>query len=138
MKTKMLEIRDEGTCIAALAIKMEPANEIETCFLSREGYPPSDDGIVLMMLGNQKATSDPYEWGLRTMAIAHNWLLGQNWDEIDEGRVIDVRVINGEREYAVGPEIWMPTYANGAPKFSKDGTLLDENGNRSVFDDVDQ
>lgn len=27
---------------------------------------------------------------------------------------------------------------NGAPLWSPDGTLLDENGNRSIFDDVDQ
>ena len=29
-------------------------------------------------------------------------------------------------------------HPNGAPKWSPDGTLLDENGNRSIFDDVDQ
>jgi len=29
-------------------------------------------------------------------------------------------------------------YENGAPKFSPTGTLLDENGLRSIFDDVDE
>lgn len=29
-------------------------------------------------------------------------------------------------------------WPNGAPMFSDDGTMLDENGNRSVFDDVDE
>lgn len=29
-------------------------------------------------------------------------------------------------------------YPNGAPKFAPDGTLLDEKGNRSIFDDVDE
>lgn len=28
-------------------------------------------------------------------------------------------------------------HPNGAPKYSRDGTLLDEKGNRSIFDDVD-
>lgn len=29
-------------------------------------------------------------------------------------------------------------YPNGAPMYAGDGMMLDENGNRSVFDDVDQ
>lgn len=29
-------------------------------------------------------------------------------------------------------------YPNGNPVFSKDGTMLDERGNRSVFDDIDE
>ena len=29
-------------------------------------------------------------------------------------------------------------YENGAPMFSEDGTMLDENGNRSIFDDIDE
>lgn len=28
-------------------------------------------------------------------------------------------------------------YPNGAPMWAKDGTMLDENGNRSIFDDID-
>jgi len=30
------------------------------------------------------------------------------------------------------------TYPNGKPMFAPDGTMLDENGNRSIFDDVDE
>lgn len=29
-------------------------------------------------------------------------------------------------------------HENGKPQFSPDGTMLDENGNRSIFDDVDE
>lgn len=29
-------------------------------------------------------------------------------------------------------------HPNGKPKFAEDGTLLDEQGNRSIFDDVDE
>ena len=29
-------------------------------------------------------------------------------------------------------------HPNGQPKFSPNGAMLDENGNRSIFDDVDQ
>ena len=31
----------------------------------------------------------------------------------------------------------MRLHPNGAPKFDDDGVLLDQNGNRSIFDDVD-
>lgn len=29
-------------------------------------------------------------------------------------------------------------HCNGRPVYSETGTLLDENGNRSIFDDVDE
>jgi hypothetical protein len=29
-------------------------------------------------------------------------------------------------------------HQNGSPLWAKDGTLLDEKGNRSIFDDVDE
>lgn len=29
-------------------------------------------------------------------------------------------------------------HPNGVPKFATDGTMMDENGNRSIFDDVDE
>lgn len=32
----------------------------------------------------------------------------------------------------------MAHYANGAPMFADDGTMLDDKGNRSIFDDVDE
>lgn len=30
------------------------------------------------------------------------------------------------------------TYPNGRPMFTPDGMMLDEEGNRSIFDDVDE
>ena len=30
------------------------------------------------------------------------------------------------------------TYANGNPMFAPDGMMLDEHGNRSIFDDIDE
>lgn len=29
-------------------------------------------------------------------------------------------------------------HKNGAPVFASNGTMLDENGNRSIFDDIDE
>jgi hypothetical protein len=105
MKTKVFEIRDEGTRIAALAIKMESANEIEDKFLWHCGYPRDGRGVVLMHLGTQKATSDAYAWGGRTMPPVHLHI-ERHWDELSNGDVIDTRVLLGESEVAATPEIW--------------------------------
>jgi len=112
INAKLLEIRDEGTCILAVAIKMMalPASTQEKqvtpdpiayWFLHwRSGYSETGDSIVLMVLSNQKATSDPYGWvdlgmGRRTMGTAHNWII-EHFDEMSDGDVVDVQVIIGE------------------------------------------
>lgn len=109
MITKMLEIRDEGTCIASLAIRMVSDDPIEDRFLWRSGYPRRDSipAVVLMLLSDQKATSDPYEWTYgRTMKLAHVWII-EHWDELKNGDVVDVRVTSlGERTEPAAAEIW--------------------------------
>jgi len=106
MKTKCIEIRDEGTCIAALAIQMDAANPVEYRFLRREGYPMDGHGIVLMKLSDQKATSDSYAWDNRTMCAAHNWIEAQ-WSKLKDGDVVDVRVVLGMTTIPATPEIWI-------------------------------
>lgn len=106
MKTKVLEIRDEGTCIPALAIQMVAANEIEDKYLWRCGYPRGSHGIVLMHLGDQRASSDAYWWGNRTMQAAHLYI-EEHWPELEDGDVVDVRVALGERDAPVEAEIWI-------------------------------
>ena len=92
MEIKCFEIRDEGTCIPAIGIKMASKNLIEQAFLQRCGYPIDGTAVVLMQLSDQKASSDPYEWGGRTMPVAHNYII-ENFTNLTNGQVIDVRVI---------------------------------------------
>ena len=110
MKLKFLEIRDEGTCILALAIKMrarQPESfeqseltrfDIENWFLHyRSGYPVNSSSIMLMVLADGKATNDPYEWpargmGQRTMGTAHDWII-EHFDQLEDGDVVDVQVL---------------------------------------------
>ena len=78
-------------------------------FLRREGYPPDGSSITLMRLSDQKATNDPYEWtsltrDTRTMPHAHDYII-RNWDAIESGQVLDVRVILGEAEKPAHAEI---------------------------------
>lgn len=44
----------------------------------------------------------------------------------------------GEKSRAAYEEMAARKHQNGKPVFAKDGTLLDEKGNRSIFDDVDE
>lgn len=110
MITKCIEIRDEGTCIAALAIQMDPAGPIEEHFLWHCGYPRDSLGVVLMRLSDQQATSDPYGWrgDGRTMPAAHSWIIDQ-FDQLVAGQVVDVRVILGEADTPAPAEIYAPT-----------------------------
>lgn len=95
MIIKAIEIRDRNTFVPAIVIRMVPANEAQRYLMARVGF--RGEGVILMMLGSQKANSDPYGWGPqeRTMPVAHQWLEA-HFDEVIEGQVVDVRFILGE------------------------------------------
>lgn len=105
MQAKALEIRDEGTFVAALAVDMNPdladqnGPRRQTWLLRRCGY--ACDGrpnIILTHLAGtgEQATNDPYAWGLRrTFAVAHNYII-DNWATLKDGDVVDVEFILGE------------------------------------------
>lgn len=124
MQTKTLEIRDRGTFIAALAIRFSfqeheaKAIELATAMWEdrskgeraicrlwhRTGYGPGGGPYVIMMkLADCKAANDPYEWGNRTMAVAHDYVRG-HWDELVDGDVVDVEFILGETTTKKVPE----------------------------------
>lgn len=104
MKLKFIEIRDRNTCVPALAIQMDADGDpIAERFLWRCGYEPTV--TVLMRLYDQRANSDPYEWGDRTHKVAHNYIYG-HFDKIESGQVVDVRVILGEQAEPEEPEIF--------------------------------
>jgi len=97
MKTKTLELRDRATFIAILAIEMNPDNTKERALLRHCGYACEGTSNILMtrLDGNGKATNDPYEWGDRTMATAHNYIIDR-WASLADGDVVDVEFILGE------------------------------------------
>lgn len=100
METKVIEVRDEGTFILVLAIRMDAApNDIvrNWAIHYRSGYPRDGSAIVVMRLSDQKATVDPYDWGNRTMGTAHDFIYN-NFDSLKDGDVVDVQVILGETE----------------------------------------
>lgn len=104
MIAKTIEIRDDGTFISALAVKLEPSCEADRYLLARSGYgttPERQSEYVLLMRldgGFGAYNCDPHCWGgvARTMPVAHEWLL-KHFDEIESGAVVDVEYILGVR-----------------------------------------
>ena len=97
MKTKLFEVRDEGTFLPVVAIQCEPANERETYLLARCGYgrQPSEFVLLARLNADTELRYDPERWGGRTMPAAHQYIL-DHWDELQTGDVVDVQYILGE------------------------------------------
>ena len=99
METKVLEIRDEGTFIPALAVDINPDSAAQRYLMRRVGYPcDGRPNIVLTRLsGDGTATNDPYSWGGRTFPVAHNYII-ERWATLKDGDVVDVSFILGETD----------------------------------------
>jgi hypothetical protein len=101
MDAKTFEIRDEGTFIPALAVKLNPACEQDRYLLGRAGYgihPDVQAGYVIVVkLEGCNAQYNSSYWGNgRTMEVAHSFIM-EHFDELSSGAVIDVEYILGER-----------------------------------------
>lgn len=118
MKAKALELRDEGTFIAILAVDMNhdgpypedgswiqqgymktlSKNAAQRYLLRRCGYPcDGRPNVMITRLSGdgRPASNDPYYWGDRTFAVAHKWII-ENWKSLRDGDVVDVQFIVGE------------------------------------------
>lgn len=104
MKTKMFEIRANGTCIPVIAIKTEAENIEEHVFFRRGGWG-GNSVILIKTGGGAEATHDPFEWDCGTMREAHRYIR-QAFDNLPNYSVVDVEVILGESERPKTSEIW--------------------------------
>lgn len=101
MKTKMFEVRDEGTLIPVIAYRMNPDNEAQQALLARGGYGSDAEGqaeyvwLQRFDAGYGQGMSDVFKWGTRTMHEAHIYIKA-NFDELRDGDVVDVQFILGE------------------------------------------
>ena len=94
----MIEVRDSGTCMPIMSILMEPTNDVEYRFLRRAGYQCDTNLVLFHPMSGERASYDPYssEWsGSRTLKIAHEYVT-RNWNKLQSGDVVDVRVLLGE------------------------------------------
>jgi len=108
VNAKLFEIRDTGTFIPILAVKLAPHDEAERYLLARSGYglKPEDQSKYVMIIrivgGEGQATCDPFDWprlmgNTRTMHYAHLHI-NEHFDALETGAVIDVEYILDERE----------------------------------------
>jgi hypothetical protein len=107
MICKTFELRDCGTFIPVLAIKLRPECEADWYLLSQGGYgtdPKVQESYVLMTenlnllsAGGGGIAYDPYSWPStpRTYREAHKFIK-RNFDALSSGAVIDVEHILGE------------------------------------------
>ena len=110
MIVKAFELRDRGTFIPCLAVKMVPYpegktetwdNEAERYLLRRAGYGFVIPCVVLCRMEasgvDRNATYDPFAWGggTRTYQIAHQYII-DHFDELESGAVVDVEFLLGE------------------------------------------
>ena len=108
MEVKLFEIRDEMTCIPAIAIKLEARSEEERWLLGRAGYGEQSCYVLFGDLNlTMPITYDPYKQRSKdTMGVAHEYIQA-DWDNLESGAVIDVRVILGKQsEPVVSDRIW--------------------------------
>jgi hypothetical protein len=92
METKFIEIRDSATFIPALAIRFSGQ---DSWLARRAGYSKGLPMVLLIHLNKQSCDHDPYRWSNRTMQEAHLYIRN-NWEELDDGDLVDVQFILGE------------------------------------------
>lgn len=110
MNAKMLEVRDVGTFIPVLAVRLGADDPASMYLLGRAGFgfgaEQQRSYVVLVYLAAQQCRHDPYGWldrGNRTLHVAHLWLL-DHFDELEPGAVVDVGHILGETDAPKVPE----------------------------------
>lgn len=100
MTSKTFEIRDRGTFIPVLAIRLDPATEADRFLISRAGYgktPELQAGYILMikLIDASKSNYDPYKWTDPELREAHLHIRA-NFDSLPTGDVIDLEFLRGE------------------------------------------
>jgi len=109
MEIKLFEIRDRGTTIKGMAIRLgsplggkRSETPRETRMLASAGFGDDElDHNHYVLLGDMgggsfKMESSAYQWsGSRTMKVAHEYI-EENWDKLKTGDLVDVQFILGE------------------------------------------
>lgn len=115
----MLEVRDKGTFIPVMAVRLlheldDPDENDQAAWMLRKcgfGDIPSDFVVVFRMdIHPIKGMWSPYEWtgASRTMPTAHDYIMG-NFHKLKDGDVVDVEWILGETDHPKQSDrFWIP------------------------------
>ena len=82
-----------------LCVDMNPDNDVQRAYMRRLGYPcegAPNIAITHLAANGTSFWNDPYVWGGRTYPVAHKYIY-EHWDELEDGSVVDVQFILGER-----------------------------------------
>lgn len=99
VETKIFEIRDAATFIPAMAIRfVVDGNEFdqnqEDWLMRRAGYARHEPYVVFGYATGESMTYDPFKQRSNTMRSSHRHII-ENWDELENGDVIDVEYLQG-------------------------------------------
>lgn len=92
-ETKIFEILDHCTCLPVVAIRVQGGPDRIGRLAKRVGY--GDSVLLTPLSGGRMAHADAYAHGGRTIVAAHAFI-EENWPDLADGAVIDVRVVLGE------------------------------------------
>ena len=96
LKTKMFEVRDRGTYIPVVAVKLVTDDISEEYMLRRAGYSNYYPAIIVARIDDVEAHNDAYNWAdTRTLREAHGYI-AKNFDRLKSGDVVDIEFILGE------------------------------------------
>lgn len=91
---KTFEVRDEGTEIPVVAIRIFPSVRESDYPWRRAGYGVAGFYVLLTNLTTNKTDYDAYSWGNRTLKTAHLHMI-ENWTDLVDGQVIDSEFLLG-------------------------------------------
>ena len=98
LEIKFVEVVDIATCIPCLLLKGKPDNmDNRQSWIWERGGWGDTEGIYLMPIQTPELTKyDPYDYKDRTFktVLLH---AQQNWNTINDGDVIDVEFVLGEK-----------------------------------------
>ena len=115
MEIKLIEVRDRGTFIPALTMRVTSTGDVAGDWLLRRGgFSLDGASIILMRLTDCETQYDPYDWANRTMQT-HVWLL-EHFEGLAHGAVIDVEYILGGRSAPKVSERFERFHAQGRIK----------------------
>lgn len=97
LEIKFFEVRDRGTNMPAMAIKMIPRDSVsENYIMQKAGFSPDAPFCVeLVFIEISRCGFDPYDWNDRTRMVAHQYI-EKNFEVLESGSVVDVEFILGE------------------------------------------
>jgi len=90
MEAKTLEVRDKATFIPVMGVRV---SGVDGYLMRRAGF--NSAMIYLVHLTGERCAYDPFTWADRTMCTAHQFI-EKEWDNLQDGDVVDVEFILGE------------------------------------------